>query len=99
IICPLAERPRPTQVGPQLVSRESDRARSNHPALRDARTLDIYCLIYIMEVVMAQKQNRRRPSISREEGRRGIAKVFWSGRSQAIRLPKDFRLSAREVRI
>ena len=28
-----------------------------------------------------------------------IAKVFWSGRSQAVRLPKGFRLQAREVRI
>jgi antitoxin VapB len=27
------------------------------------------------------------------------AKVFWSGRSQAIRLPKAFRLDAAEVRI
>lgn len=27
------------------------------------------------------------------------AKVFWSGRSQAVRLPKDFRVDARKVRI
>ncbi|MBL8911560.1 MAG: hypothetical protein JNM17_12780 [Archangium sp.] len=27
------------------------------------------------------------------------AKVFWSGRSQAIRLPREYRLSVREVRI
>ncbi|HVT04209.1 MAG TPA: type II toxin-antitoxin system VapB family antitoxin [Thermoanaerobaculia bacterium] len=27
------------------------------------------------------------------------AKVFWSGRSQAVRLPKQFRMEAREVRI
>ncbi|MBC7312061.1 MAG: AbrB/MazE/SpoVT family DNA-binding domain-containing protein [Rhizobium sp.] len=27
------------------------------------------------------------------------AKVFWSGRSQAVRLPKDFRFDASEVRI
>lgn len=27
------------------------------------------------------------------------AKVFWSGRSQAVRLPKAFRLSAEVVRI
>jgi antitoxin VapB len=27
------------------------------------------------------------------------AKVFWSGRSQAVRLPKDFRVEAREVRL
>ena len=30
---------------------------------------------------------------------RETAKVFWSGRSQAIRLPKEFRVSGREVRI
>ncbi|MEN9314273.1 MAG: hypothetical protein RIS35_666 [Pseudomonadota bacterium] len=27
------------------------------------------------------------------------AKVFWSGRSQAVRLPKDFRIEGTEVRI
>ena len=27
------------------------------------------------------------------------AKVFWSGRSQAVRLPKAFRLEQNEVRI
>ncbi|KLU28041.1 AbrB family transcriptional regulator [Caballeronia mineralivorans PML1(12)] len=27
------------------------------------------------------------------------AKVFWSGRSQAVRLPKAFRLDADEVRV
>lgn len=28
-----------------------------------------------------------------------IAKVFWSGRSQAVRLPKEFRFAADAVRI
>jgi antitoxin VapB len=27
------------------------------------------------------------------------AKLFWSGRSQAVRLPKDFRFEGEEVRI
>jgi antitoxin VapB len=27
------------------------------------------------------------------------AKLFWSGRSQAVRLPKDFRFPGKEVRI
>ncbi len=27
------------------------------------------------------------------------AKLFWSGRSQAVRLPTDFRIEGREVRI
>jgi antitoxin VapB len=27
------------------------------------------------------------------------AKLFWSGRSQAVRLPKDFRFAGEEVRI
>jgi antitoxin VapB len=27
------------------------------------------------------------------------AKVFWSGRSQAVRLPKEYRVEGREVRI
>jgi len=29
----------------------------------------------------------------------GTAKVFWSGRSQAVRLPKEFRFDQGEVRI
>ena len=28
-----------------------------------------------------------------------IARIFWSGRSQAVRLPKAFRLDTDEVRI
>ena len=27
------------------------------------------------------------------------AKIFWSGRSQAVRLPKDFRFDVEKVRI
>ena len=27
------------------------------------------------------------------------AKVFWSGRSQAVRLPRKFRMQSKEVRI
>ena len=27
------------------------------------------------------------------------AKLFWSGRSQAVRLPKEFRMEGEEVRI
>jgi antitoxin VapB len=27
------------------------------------------------------------------------AKIFWSGRSQAVRLPKEFRFKGEEVRI
>ena len=32
-------------------------------------------------------------------GEAARAKVFWSGRSQAVRLPKAFRLDSTEVRI
>jgi antitoxin VapB len=28
-----------------------------------------------------------------------LAKIFWSGRSQAVRLPKEFRFEGSEVRI
>jgi antitoxin VapB len=28
-----------------------------------------------------------------------IAKIFWSGRSQAVRLPKEFRFDSDQVRI
>lgn len=27
------------------------------------------------------------------------ARIFWSGRSQAVRLPKDYRFEGKEVRI
>ena len=27
------------------------------------------------------------------------AKIFWSGRSQAVRLPKEYRFEGKEVRI
>lgn len=29
----------------------------------------------------------------------GFAKIFWTGRSQAVRLPKEFRFDADQVRI
>ena len=29
----------------------------------------------------------------------GTARVFWSGNSQAVRLPKQFRLKSKEVEI
>lgn len=29
----------------------------------------------------------------------GTAKIFWSGRSQAVRLPREFRFEGEEVRI
>lgn len=38
---------------------------------------------------------RKKPAKPKED----LAKVFWSGRSQAIRLPKEYRLSCREVSI
>ncbi len=28
-----------------------------------------------------------------------MVKIFWSGRSQAVRLPKDFRFRGKEIRI
>jgi antitoxin VapB len=37
--------------------------------------------------------------MSREAMPVEIAKIFWSGRSQAVRLPKDFRFQGDEVRI
>jgi antitoxin VapB len=30
---------------------------------------------------------------------RGVARVFWSGRSQAIRLPKEFRVTEHDLLI
>jgi virulence-associated protein VagC len=44
--------------------------------------------------VSRSKKGRRRSA--RPKGR---AKVFWTGRSQALRLPKEFRFATREVLI
>jgi antitoxin VapB len=33
------------------------------------------------------------------EAPHGVARVFWSGRSQAIRLPKEFRVEDRDLLI
>jgi antitoxin VapB len=38
-------------------------------------------------------------SIKWRIARMDTAKIFWSGRSQAVRLPKEFRFDASEVRI
>ena len=42
---------------------------------------------------------RRKTTESRPEQDEGRGKVFWTGRSQAIRLPKAFRVSTAEVSI
>ena len=54
---------------------------------------------------MTSRAKRVRPArakaiapIHQADGPR-TAKVFWSGRSQAIRLPRDFRLAESEVTI
>jgi antitoxin VapB len=42
---------------------------------------------------------RRASRQSTATSRRGVARVFWSGRSQAIRLPKEFRVDERDLLI
>jgi antitoxin VapB len=44
---------------------------------------------------MATRQKRARATKAPERR----AKVFWTGRSQAVRLPKEFRFAAEEVAI
>ena len=39
------------------------------------------------------------PYLCREIRLSRTAKLFWSGRSQAVRLPKEFRMKGAEVRI
>src|SRR5258706_2977279 len=51
-----------------------------------------------------RKATRSKPSSPsstnpRQSPARQSAKVFWSGRSQAVRLPKDFRFDTSEVSI
>jgi antitoxin VapB len=38
-------------------------------------------------------------SASRQAGKKPIAKLFMHGRSQAVRLPKEFRFKGTEVRV
>jgi virulence-associated protein VagC len=47
-------------------------------------------------VAQPKKRRRRQLAISAPEGR---AKVFWTGRSQAVRLPRAFRVTTREVSV
>lgn len=45
---------------------------------------------------MANTRERKREGRLQEKPR---AKVFWTGRSQAVRLPKAFRVATREVAV
>lgn len=45
-----------------------------------------------------QPKRRRRPKVARSVPQ-VRAKVFWSGRSQAVRLPRAFRVATREVSV
>jgi virulence-associated protein VagC len=52
---------------------------------------------YWSPAVVDKKRHRRRNAVPPEpEGR---AKVFWTGRSQAVRLPRAFRVATREVSV
>ena len=46
----------------------------------------------------ARRRDSRDPAPALRETR-GRAKVFWTGRSQAVRLPKEMRFSTSEVTI
>lgn len=45
-----------------------------------------------------RRRDTRRPGLA-PQGTRGRAKVFWTGRSQAVRLPKEMRFATSEVTI
>ncbi len=46
--------------------------------------------------MVRSKERRRKASVPELRGR---AKVFWTGRSQAVRLPRAFRVATREVSV
>jgi virulence-associated protein VagC len=48
-------------------------------------------------MITRRRDSRRRAVAS--QATRGRAKVFWTGRSQAVRLPKEMRFSTSEVTI
>jgi hypothetical protein len=48
---------------------------------------------------MARRRRTTKGHPEQGEGEKGRGKVFWTGRSQAIRLPKAFRVSTPEVSI
>jgi antitoxin VapB len=37
--------------------------------------------------------------MSERSAKRQVAKVFWTGRSQAVRLPKEYRFATESVRV
>ncbi len=43
----------------------------------------------------AKKPRSTRATVSADKS---IGKVFWTGRSQAVRIPKEYRVSAKELR-
>jgi len=47
-------------------------------------------------VVKLKRRRRRKAATPEPQGR---AKVFWTGRSQAVRLPRAFRVATREVSV
>jgi virulence-associated protein VagC len=46
---------------------------------------------------MKTRRAKGKTSISSPPGPRGRGKIFWTGRSQALRLPKEFRFEVKEV--
>lgn len=62
----------------------------------DFRTSDIYHGIYIWDSTPMAKSPKKRHSQA-ANSRPAEAKVFMSGRSQAVRLPLEFRVTGRSV--
>ncbi len=50
-------------------------------------------------VKATRKKTRTRRREALPDRAKTIAKVFWSGRSQAVRLPKEFRVPGHEMTI
>src|SRR5262245_21207803 len=48
---------------------------------------------------MASLRGRGRKRVAPEAPSEGRGKVFWTGRSQAIRIPQAFRVSTAEVKV
>lgn len=64
-----------------------------HVIVRDNDTDGIY------RYILLGPSRRARNNVKRPESTIRRAKLFWNGRSQAVRLPKEFRFDGDEVEI
>jgi virulence-associated protein VagC len=56
-------------------------------------------MVYTVAVYHLMKSPNRSPKQASRVSKPRLARVFWNGRSQAVRLPKEFRVTSSEVTV